>query len=69
MKTKVANDVEIENCGSVVLFRALSKAAHDWIAEHVHPEEWMWLGNGLAVDPHCAVDLAVGMESDGLVVA
>ncbi len=67
VKKKLKPDVEITNCGSIVLFHASNKAAHEWIEENVSGET-TWFGNSLAVEPRYAGDLAEGMQGAGLVV-
>lgn len=59
-------DVQIENHGSIFLFRPLTDAAREWVDEFVKPDNWF--GNGFAVEGRYALDLANGMQRDGLVV-
>lgn len=59
-------DVYVQREGTLFLFRVLSDAAQEWIDEHVSAEAWSWMGNGLAVEPRYAVDLAQGMLDAGL---
>lgn len=61
-------DIRIEDHGSIILFRALTPEAREWINEHVQPEGWQWLGNGLSVEPRYVDDLRSGMIDDCLVV-
>lgn len=58
-------DVLVENHGSIFLFRPLTVAAKDWIAEHVQ-DDAQFLGEALAVEHRYAHDLALGMQADGL---
>jgi hypothetical protein len=57
------NDVRVENCGSLFLFRPLTNAAQEWLEEHT---DGLWFGGALAVEPRYALDLAQGMLDDGL---
>jgi hypothetical protein len=59
-------DVNVENHGSIFLFRLNTQAARDWVAEHV-PEP-MWFGGALACAANYAWDLGQGMLSDGLIL-
>lgn len=69
MKTKKTKiDVEVENCGSIMLFRALTKRARNWLVEHTCQDESQWFGNGLAVELRYAENLANGLLGAGLVV-
>lgn len=60
-------DVQIENHGSVYLFRPLTAEAEEWLSEHVSPDATYW-GESLVVEHRYAHDLADGMSSDGLEV-
>ncbi len=61
-------DVEVENHGTVFLFRPLTPRGFEWIEDNVQAESWQWFGNALTVDHRYAVDLATGMQSAGLEV-
>lgn len=61
-------DVEIDNQGTIVLFRPITKAGEAWIKENVQTEPWQWFGDGLCVEHRYAHDLADGMQRDGLKV-
>jgi len=63
---KQATDVLVENHGTIFMFRPQTEAAKAWVKENVQAEQW--LGNGFAVEPRYARDLAAGMLSAGLVV-
>lgn len=64
--TEIAEtDVQVENHGSIFLFRILTDAAQSWVDENVS-EEAQWMGNGLAVEHRYAEDLAQGMLNAGL---
>lgn len=60
-------DVEIQNEGSIMLFRLLTDAAMEWAKEYI-PEDAQWLGNGFACEWRYAIDIANGMTANGLVV-
>jgi hypothetical protein len=61
-------DITIENHRSVFLFHLHSDAARTWVEDNVSTESWQWFGQALAVDHHCARDLAQGMLDDGFTV-
>ena len=67
-KITEAVDVEINHCGSVVMFAALTQKSLAWIEENVSLESWQWMGNAIAVDPRYVMNLAEGMRADGLIV-
>ena len=71
MKTNQSKsaDVEVRNSGSVIMVAPVTKAAKDWVAQHLSLEGWQWLGNAFAVDPHYINDLIDGMAGDGLHVS
>ena len=60
-------DVEVRNEGTIFLFRPLTEAAREWLAENVD-EEAMYYGEFLVVEHRYADDLAQGMIDDGLEV-
>lgn len=59
-------DVSVENHGSLFLFFLLTEKAENWVNENV-PDGQM-LGNGLAVEPRYAENLACGMSESGLII-
>ena len=59
-------DTQIDDCGSVVLVTPVTKAAKEWVKEHLSLEGWQWLGNCFAVEGRFAPALVQGMRSDGL---
>lgn len=63
-----APDVSVENHGSIMLFRLLTPAAQEWVDDNV-ADDAQFLGNGLAVEPRYAENLASGMIDAGLAVA
>lgn len=58
-------DVAVQNEGSIVLFRPLTRPARQWIEEYVDPEAQWWAG-ALVVEPRYAGDLTQGMLDAGL---
>jgi hypothetical protein len=56
-------DVQVENHGSIFLFRPLSEAGKNWLHENTNGE---WFGNALAVEHRYAADLAIGIREEGL---
>jgi hypothetical protein len=61
-------DVEVQNEGSLMLFRPLTDAAREWINANV-PDDAQWFGDALVVEWRYAAPLAEGMQADGLVLA
>lgn len=61
-------DVEVENHGSVFMFRPRTELAKEWVAAHVQLEDWQWMGGAFAVEHRYAGDLALGMIDAGLEV-
>jgi hypothetical protein len=59
-------DFEVQDEGTIVLIRPTSKAASEWIEEHI-PDDAPWFGNALAVEHRYAGDIVCGMMEDGLV--
>jgi len=61
-------DIQIENHGSIFLFRINSSAAHAWVSENVQ-DDAQFFGDGLVVEHRYAADLAAAMQAAGLVLA
>lgn len=57
-------DVEIENHGSIWIFRPKTDQGRDWLVENT---EGIWWGGGLAIEPRWAQGLCDGMEWEGVV--
>lgn len=55
-------DVRIENHGSILLFRPLTRSASDWLRNNT---DGQWFGNALVVEHRYAGDLAEGMIQEG----
>lgn len=66
LETKVSADIEVENGGSLFLFRPLTDAGREWLNENVAAESWQWFGGALAVEHRYAGDLAQGAQEAGL---
>lgn len=60
-------DVKIQNEGGVFLFDLITDAAREWVGEHI-PESALYFGGALVVEHRYALDIATGMENDGLEV-
>lgn len=58
-------DFVIEDNGSIILLRPITEAAKEWIEEHL-PEDRMYFGNAVVVEPRYIADIASGIEADGL---
>lgn len=61
-------DVEVENHGSIFIFRPLTPAAEDFIEENVSREGFHPNWPTLTVESRYAANLAEGMKQSGLVV-
>jgi hypothetical protein len=62
-------DVQVENHGSLFLFRPLSDCAEDWIEQHVDVSSATYFGGALVVEPRYVGLIAEGMLEDGLRIA
>lgn len=60
-------DIRIECHGSIDLFRPLTRAGREWLAENV-AEDSNWFFGALAVEPRYALNLINGMTNDGLIL-
>jgi len=60
-------DAVVENYGSLVLLHPVSEAAHDWINEHL-PEDCMYFGEAVVVEPRYILNIVFGMKNAGLVL-
>jgi hypothetical protein len=61
-------DVLIANEGTLFLFSPLSRAAREWIDEHVQ-DDAQWFGSALIVEHRYAPGLARGLTDAGFVLA
>lgn len=55
-------DVQVENHGSLFLFRPMTEEAETWLEENT---DGMWYSGALVVEPRYAHALALGMIDDG----
>lgn len=62
-------DILVEDHGSVVLLRPLTRAGGVWLHDNVSSEPWQWLGAALAAEPRLVQPVIAGAEADGLRVA
>jgi len=60
-------DVHVVNHGSLFAFELLSQEAREWVDQNVS-EDAQFFGGALMVEPRYAMDLATGMQNDGLEV-
>jgi hypothetical protein len=58
-------DFEIFGGGTVYLFHPLTPEAHDWLAAHL-PADALRLGDAVAVERRCVVNVVGGAIADGL---
>jgi hypothetical protein len=64
------NDVDgkdffVEDNGSIVLLRPVTDAAREWTDEHI-PQEAMWFGDAVVVEPRYIADIVEGIQLDCL---
>ena len=60
-------DVNVENHGTMFLFRLETEQAKTWVEENTG-DDTNWFAGALVVEARYARDLAKGMLRDGLVV-
>jgi len=60
-------DFKISGGGTIYLLHPLTRAARDWVDEHL-PADAMWFGNAVAVEHRYIGDIVEGAIGDGLVV-
>jgi hypothetical protein len=65
---KQRSDFSVENHGSIILLKPLTKSAREWGAEHL-PEDAMKWGEATVVEPRYIGDIVEGIINDGLVVS
>lgn len=63
----VAADALVENHGSLVLLRPVSSAAFDWFEVNL-PEDRMYFGNAVVVEPRFLLHIVLGMRDAGLLL-
>ncbi len=64
MKNKtLADDFDVYNGGSIILFHPLTKAAENWWADNVDPECLM-MGASYAVEARFAGDIMDGLNNE-----
>ena len=61
-------DARFSDHGSIILMTPLSQAAKDWIKEHL-PQEVIWFGDAIAIEPRYAGDIFDGLIADGLTLS
>lgn len=60
-------DFNFANHGSITLLRPRNQAARDWIGEFL-PDDAMWFGDAVVIEPRYAAPILDGIERDGLSV-
>lgn len=60
-------DALVEDQGSIILLRLLTKAARRWVSTNVGDDATYWCG-ALVIEPRYAQDVLLGMGNDGLTV-
>ncbi len=61
-------DVRVFDCGTVVLFRPVSREARRWFQADVAVEPWQWYGPCLAVNHRQAGGLVQELDRAGFIV-
>jgi hypothetical protein len=59
------NDFGVEYHGSIVLLAPLSKRAHAWCDEHMHPDA-LTFADAHVVEPGCIGSILLGIDKAGL---
>lgn len=49
--------IDIEDHGTIVLFRPLDDASREWLENNTNAEAWQWWAGALAVDHRAAREL------------
>ena len=60
-------DLELTDHGSIVMLRPISDEAREWTDEHI-PDDAMWMGGSVAIEPRYVGDIVEGILNDGLTV-
>jgi hypothetical protein len=60
-------DVDLSLHGSIDLLTPLTPEAQAWMKDNI-PDDALWFGGALAVEPRYAPDIVQGMIDDGLTV-
>ncbi len=58
--------IRVENCGSIILLRPLTKRARKWLEKSCACESWQWFGEALAVEPRMVGAILKGALEEGL---
>ena len=69
LKDLAEADIVVENHGSVVMLRAMTRTAALWLQDNVVSEPWQWMGNAVAAEPRMVQAVIDGAEAEGLKVA
>lgn len=62
---KIKADIQVENHGTLFLFRPLTPEGKEWLETATVTEPWQWLGGALAVEHRYANNLAEAAHYDG----
>jgi hypothetical protein len=64
-----AADIQVEDHGTIFLFRTLTDAVREWVADNVQLEAYQrWGRYGFVVEHRYAGDIVEGIQADGLTV-
>jgi hypothetical protein len=61
-------DFRFENHFSVCVLYALTRAAEQWVADHLPDDALMWGHNGTVIEPRYAGAILQGLVADGFMV-
>jgi hypothetical protein len=62
------DDFDVQDCGTIILLRAISKAAVDWVDEHL-PEDRQTFADATVIERRYFEDIYDGIVSDGLSIS
>lgn len=64
----MSSDFRLDNHGSIAILHPATKAAAQWIHEHI-PDDAMRFGtHGVVIEHRFVADIVEGVQSDGLTV-
>lgn len=68
-KQQTNADLEVQDYGSLCIFRGLNDTGFDWMEEHLEAEDWQHTLGGVAVDFRYTDELIELAVMDGLAVS
>ena len=61
-------DILVENHGSIILLRPVTRVGQSWLKENVIGEETQIFGNAVVCEPRYVIDIVLGARAEGVVV-